>query len=197
MILLWKRVIDIITICGKTCSGKTTVLDELEKLGYKRVVTMTTRPMRPGEQEGKTYYYRTEEEFKKLMDYGFFAETTSYQVANGDTWWYGTPKEELYGDSAIILNPDGLKALRNKYDMLVFYLDVPDHVLLERLKKRGDNKDEARRRLAADNQDFTCIEDYIDWTISDYWSTPDWIAAKIKSQYEIWCNKNEGKVVNK
>lgn len=179
----------ITVLCGKTASGKTTILNELEKLGIKRIVTMTTRPMRPGEEEGKTYYYRSEEEFKRLMDYGFFAETTSYQVADGATWWYGTPKQSLYGDGAIILNPDGLKALRNKFDMLVFYLDVPRHVLLERLEKRGDNKQEARRRLAADEADFEDINDYIDWTIADYWSSPEWIARKIKGQFDLVANK--------
>jgi len=181
----------VIVLCGKTASGKTTVLNELEKLGYDRVVTMTTRPMRPGEIEGKTYYYRSEEEFKNLMYYGFFAETTSYKVANGETWWYGTPKEKLYGDGAIILNPDGLKALRDKYDMLVFYLDVPEHELLKRLEKRGDKKDEARRRLAADEEDFKDIRDYCDWIIADYWSSPAYIAADIKKEYEVWCDRKK------
>jgi guanylate kinase len=177
-----------IVLVGKTCSGKTTILNELEKLGIERIVTMTTRPMRPGEIEGKTYYYRTEEEFKKLMDYGFFAETTSYKVANGETWWYGTPKEKLCGDGAIILNPDGLHALKDKFKMLVFYLDVPDHILLKRLNERGDKKGEANRRLAADNEDFKNIQDDVDWIIGDYWSSPIDIAHKIKKKYEIWRN---------
>lgn len=180
-----------ICLVGKTCSGKTTVLNELEKLGIERIVTMTTRPMRPGETEGKTYYYRSEEEFKNLMYYGFFAETTSYHVANGETWWYGTPKEKLYGDGAIILNPDGLKALKDKYPMCVFYLDVPRHELLKRLEARGDNNDEARRRLAADEEDFKDIRDYCDWIIADYWSEPDWIAEKIAKQYEIWRDRKK------
>ena len=175
-----------LALVGYTASGKTTILNELEKLGIPRIVTMTTRPMRPGEVDGKTYYYRSEEEFKKLMYYGFFAETTSYNVANGETWYYGTPKEKLYGDGAIILNPDGLKTLKDKYDMLVFYLDVPEHVLLKRLEERGDNPDEARRRLAADKEDFKNIRDYCDWVIADYWSSPADIAAKIKKNYEIW-----------
>ena len=178
-----------IALAGWSGSGKTTVLNELEKLGIERIVTMTTRPMRPGEVEGKTYYYRSEDEFKRLIDYDFFAETTSYQVADGSTWYYGTPKEKLFGDGAIILNPDGLKALRGKYPMCVFYLDVPRHELQKRLTARGDKEDEANRRLAADEKDFADIQDYIDWTVGDWWSSPDWIAAKIKKEYEIWSDR--------
>lgn len=178
-------------LVGKSASGKTTILNELEKLGIPRVVTMTTRPMRPGEEEGKTYYFRGEDEFKRLMHYDFFAETTSYNVANGETWYYGTPKESLYGDKAIILNPDGLKALRNKYDMLVFYLDVPRFELKKRLIKRGDNQIEAKRRLIADEEDFQDINDYCDWIVSDYWSDPKDIAIKIKKQYEIYRSRKE------
>lgn len=177
----------IIGLCGKSASGKTTILNELEKLGIPRIVTVTTRPMRQGEQDGITYHYKTDDEFKRLMDYGFFAETTSYTVATGDTWWYGTPKEVLYGDGAIILNPDGLKALRDKYKMLVFYLDVPEFELKKRLEKRGDNKDEARRRLARDEEDFKNITEYCDWIIGDYWSRPEHIANKIKREYNVWC----------
>lgn len=175
-----------LVLAGWSASGKTTILNELEKLGVERIVTMTTRPMRPGEVEGKTYYFRTEEEFKNLMYYGFFAETTSYNVANGETWWYGTPKEKLYGDGAIILNPDGLKALRGKYPMCVFYLDVPEFELKHRLKKRGDKKDEAQRRINADREDFKDINNYCDWIVGDYWSSPEHIAKKIKTQYDIW-----------
>lgn len=182
-----------LALCGWSASGKTTILNELEKLGIERIVTMTTRPMRPGEEEGKTYYYRSEEEFKNLMYYGFFAETTSYQVANGETWWYGTPKQALYGDGAIILNPDGLKALKNKYNMLVFYLDVPEMELFKRLKARGDDKDEARRRINADREDFKDIRDYCDWIVADYWSSPEDIAAKIKKEYDIWKNRQISK----
>lgn len=180
-----------LALVGYTASGKTTILNELENLGIPRIVTMTTRPMRPGETEGKTYYYRSEEEFKNLMYYGFFAETTSYNVANGETWYYGTPKQSLYGDGAIILNPDGLKALRSKYPMCVFYLDVPRHELRKRLKARGDKEDEANRRLAADEQDFADVQDYIDRTVSDYWSSPAEIATKIKKQYEAWRDRKK------
>lgn len=182
----------LIALCGKSASGKTTILNELEKLGVPRIVTMTTRPKRPGEIEGKTYYFRDEEEFKNLMYYDFFAETTSYCVADGSTWHYGTPKEKLFGDGAIILNPDGLRSLKDKYKMLVFYLDVPEFVLERRLKKRGDKKDEARRRLAKDEEDFYNIKDYCDWVIGDWWSSPEHIAKKIKTQYDIWCHLQIG-----
>ena len=174
-----------ICLVGPTCSGKTTVLNELTKLGYGRVVTMTTRPMRPGEIEGQTYYYRSKEEFNRLIHYDFFAETTSYNVANGETWYYGTPKEELFGDKAIILNPDGLKSLAGKYKMKVFHLWVPEEVIRQRLIQRGDDPKEADRRVAADERDFEDIAKYVDYFIPDYYETPANLATKIKSLYEL------------
>ena len=47
-----------ICLIGKTASGKDTIAKELvNKYGYKRIVTYTTRPIRDGEKEGVNYYY--------------------------------------------------------------------------------------------------------------------------------------------
>lgn len=39
----------IVVLLGKTSSGKDTVCNQLIQKGYKKLVTYTTRPMRPGE----------------------------------------------------------------------------------------------------------------------------------------------------
>lgn len=51
-------------ICGAPGSGKTTVQAYLtENLGFTKVVTHTTRPKRHGEQDGKDYYFETQDTF--------------------------------------------------------------------------------------------------------------------------------------
>lgn len=55
-----------IILMGKSASGKDTVVRKLiEQKEYKRIITWTTRPMRPGEKEGITYHYTSEDDFKK------------------------------------------------------------------------------------------------------------------------------------
>ena len=52
-----------ILLCGKTSSGKTFLQKELIKIGYKSIVTYTTRPPRNGEVDGIAYHFVTKEEF--------------------------------------------------------------------------------------------------------------------------------------
>ena len=45
-------------IMGKTCSGKTRIVEELcKKYGYHKLVTYTTRPMRKAERDGVDYHF--------------------------------------------------------------------------------------------------------------------------------------------
>ena len=77
----------IIIIAGPSGVGKTTVSKYLtEKYNIPRVVTHTTRPIRQGEIPGKSYYFETDESFKKLH----FFEHVKY-----GEYQYGSSKEAL------------------------------------------------------------------------------------------------------
>lgn len=69
-------------------AGKSTLTamlrERFPRLGYS--VSCTTRAMRPGETEGKDYFFLSEEEFIRMRNGGQFAEWA--QVHNN---WYGTP----------------------------------------------------------------------------------------------------------
>ena len=149
-------------LVGMTCSGKDTLMHKLiEKFSLCKLVTYTTRPMRDGEVEGVNYHYISDEQFEKLNKDGFFAETTSYNVANGETWKYGTAKKDLTDDKIVILNPYGLKELRkNKsLNIVAFYLFASHGEIWNRLRERGDDSEEAARRIEADKNDFGDIID--------------------------------------
>lgn len=158
-----------IVLCGGCCAGKTTLLDVLvDEFGYNRLITYTTRPMREGEVEDLSYHFITDEQFDKLNNDGFFAETTSYNVANGETWKYGTAKKDLTNDKIVILNPYGLKEIRKdkSLNIIAFYLFASHGEIWNRLRKRGDSSDEAARRIEADKKDFEDILDYVDFAIN-------------------------------
>lgn len=160
-----------IGLCGKSGTGKDTISKELQRLGYKKIITDTTRPMRPGEENGVDYFFDTDEEFDDFEATGEFIETTSYKVANGQIWRYGTTIGQFNdsGDnSVIILNPDGVKAFRaKKIPIKIVLINTNDELLLSRLETRGDKSDEIKRRLEADKKDFKGIEQYVDLQVKN------------------------------
>lgn len=159
----------LIGLCGKSGTGKSTICDEIVKLGYKKVITDTTRPPRKGEKDGVDYFFDTDEQFQEYLDMGEFIETTSYKVASGAIWKYGTTIGQLNDagkKSIIILNPDGVKAFRKQNRPInIFLIYSTDDVILSRLKARGDKENEIKRRMAADEKDFANIEPDVDYII--------------------------------
>ena len=157
-------------LLGKTSTGKTTLLEYLVRYGLRPVVSYTTRPPRKGEVDGKTYHFVAKEKFFELNDSGFFAETTSYNVATGETWYYGSAVEDLKNDeSVIILNPEGFKQIKNidSINAISFLVTASEDTIRRRLVSRGDNPEEAERRLAADKKDFEGIYDLVDFSFSN------------------------------
>ena len=155
-----------VTIIGKTASGKDKIVNELvSKHGFKKVITYTTRPMRKCEQQDVTYHFISEEDFKQKINEGFFAEWKSYITADG-VWYYGTALEDLKNgeyNSVIILTPDGYKDVVNKLSKkpISIYIYANNPTIKKRLLKRGDDNNEAQRRLEHDNEDFKGIENEV------------------------------------
>ena len=155
----------LVILVGKTASGKDSVVKELVNNGWNKVVTYTTRPMRKGEINGLTYHYISNEEFEHKIKEDFFLEYKSYTVANGSTWYYGSVLNNDYTSSnyVIILTPQGYKDfLKTKIPHLAFYIYANNKTIRKRLKKRGDSKDEAERRLKQDNVDFKDVHTLVD-----------------------------------
>lgn len=178
-----------ICLVGKTASGKDTIKQELLKMGYESVITTTTRPMRLGEEDGVTYHYVSEDEFIRMKDENLFAEYTYYLTVHGK-WYYGSRLKHLENsdNKIIILNPDGIKKLSESIDLkkwYIVYLSCSDEVIRERLDKRGDNKDEATRRMAADKNDFEDIEKYANVIVAnDGYRSANMIAESINFLYK-------------
>lgn len=158
----------LLVLTGKTCSGKTEILKELTKRGVVNpIVTYTTRPMRPGEIDGITYNFITKEEFLQMVDNNEFIEYTSYNVASGEKWFYGTALSSINKpNAAIILNPNGVKSFIEKgIDMKIVYVKCSERTIKERLIARGDNEAESKRRIEADRADFEGMDNIADLCI--------------------------------
>lgn len=178
--------INILLLVGKSASGKDTIQKELIKMGMKAVVSYTTRPPRNGEVDGIAYHFITKEEFLEKEKQGFFAETTFYKVANGETWYYGSAVEDLTDDKVAIVNPDGLRQIKKikSVNPIVFYIMADEETIWNRLRQRGDDATESKRRLNADNMDFADINKDINFALrNDFGLKPELLADMILYTY--------------
>jgi guanylate kinase len=133
-------------------AGKTTIarrLLEEEAATMKLSVSVTTRPMRPGETEARDYYFVDEDKFADLVNDDAF-----FEWAEVFGHCYGTPKaairEELKRGQDFLFDIDwqGTQQLyqRAQGDVVRVFLLPPSIEELEhRLRSRGTDSDEVIR----------------------------------------------------
>ncbi len=163
----------LIVLSGPSGTGKDSILRELKKLrnDFEISVSCTTRATRPGEVDGKDYYFLTKSEFMEKVNVGDMLEWATF-CGN----CYGTPKHELEnrlnaGISVILeIEVQGAaQVLRNSSEAVsIFVLPPSVEVLKERLKERGSDSieaiemrtREAEREIAlAENYDYIVVND--------------------------------------
>lgn len=152
----------IIALIGPAASGKDTLAKELwrymkmENIPCNFLISDTTRPMRPKEEDGVDYFFRTEPEFFKKFHNGDYAEWTEYRE-----WFYGTDKNQIKdGYNIGVFNVNGIFSLKQKgYIVVPIFLAVPFWTRMKRYKNRaGKITFEQFRRAIADMTDFANID---------------------------------------
>lgn len=152
-----------IVLVGESASGKTSIEKYLvEKYGYNKIISYTTRAPRENEIDGVDYHFINIEQFYKLRGEGFFAETAMYRE-----WHYGVAKEDCANDKVAVLTPHGLRQISKLSDINVtsFYISVPRRDRLIKILQRGDDIEEAYRRNLSDIGQFDGISDEVDYII--------------------------------
>ncbi|HEX2937787.1 MAG TPA: guanylate kinase [Ruminiclostridium sp.] len=143
----------LIVVSGPSGSGKGTVLPKVlaRRKGIFFSVSATTRKPRPGEINGKHYYFLSHEEFEEKIRNGGMLEYASY-CGN----YYGTPRfaveEKLAGGFDVILEIEvqGAKLVKNSCpDCIAIFIAPPSEEELEkRLRGRGTEcEDVIKKRL--------------------------------------------------
>lgn len=148
-------------IIGKSGSGKNTLKDELVKLGVIPLHECTTRPARPGEIDGKDYYFMSEKKFHEGPYIGKLYIKTAY-----GNWYFGIMKEKVEDNKTycLIVCPkqydEVITYYKDKAAIIPVWIDTDDEqrilniILREEHKERPDYA-EVCRRIKSDATDFS------------------------------------------
>ena len=160
----------LVVISGPSGVGKGTVrkaLFDMKNHNLTYSVSMTTRKIRPGEVDGKDYYFVSKEEFEKKIEDGKFLEYAEF-VGN----YYGTPldkvNEKLDAGNEVVLEieVEGAQQVKEKMPDCVMIFIVPPgkEALYQRLLNRGTESEEViKKRIEKANREFkkAKLYDYI------------------------------------
>lgn len=153
-------------VSGPSGAGKGTICKELLKNNenIKLSVSATTRAPREGEKEGVNYYYKTHEEFKKMIEEGDLFE---YAERYGN--FYGTPKaaimENLEKGQDVLLEIEMIGALNVKKmcpdSVLIFVLPPSLEELKRRLVGRGtETEEQIEKRFSMAYEEIQTFKEY-------------------------------------
>lgn len=169
-------------ISGPTAVGKGTVCDRLRALHPEVFVSVsaTTRPPRPGEVDGSSYWFVTDDQFDQLLaDDGLL----EWALVHG-SHRYGTPRrpveEAVAAGRTVILEIDlqGARQVRSSYPQATHVFLAPPswEELVHRLRGRGTETPEqqerrlqtARSELRASSEfDVTVVNGELDTTVHE------------------------------
>ena len=174
----------VVILSAPSGGGKTTIAQRLLRerpadLGYS--VSATTRPPRPGEQDGEAYHFLTRAEFERRRAAGEFLESAEYAGH-----LYGTLRSEverlLQSGRHVVMDIEieGARLVRKAYpwpqSVSVFILPPSVEALLERLReRRSESAQDLAQRLkraveevgAATEFDYRVVNDRLDDAVKE------------------------------
>lgn len=163
----------LIVVSGFSGAGKGTLMKRLlaDYDNYALSISMTTRSPRPGERDGKEYFFVSREQFEEqiakdgLVEYACYCDN-----------YYGTPREyvekQLEDGKDVILEIEiqGALKIKEKFPtaLLMFVTPPSAEELKRRLEGRGTETAEViAKRLKRATEEATGIEEYDYLVIND------------------------------
>ena len=157
----------LLVISSPSGAGKTTIckklVDDLD--GIELSVSVTTRKKRKDEIEGKHYYFKSDNEFQKLIKKSKFLE-----YANVFGYFYGTLKNEILSkienglDVIVDIDWQGTRQIENYLPddiVKVFILPPSMEELENRLGKRAsENEENFLKRMSEAKKEISHYKEY-------------------------------------
>lgn len=143
----------VFVITGPSGVGKGTIVEQVLKNvdNIYLSISASTREKRKGEIEGINYFFKTKEEFKRMIAEDEFIEWAEFA---GD--YYGTPKFQVNNyiscgkDVLLEIEAQGAKQIKEKYsDAILVFLAPPSFEALEErlIKRQTENIEKVKVRL--------------------------------------------------
>lgn len=164
----------LLVISGPSGVGKGTVLHDLMNTQKNLVysVSVTTRKQRSGEIEGVSYFFKTHEEFEKMIEEDKFLE---YAKVHDN--YYGTPKEfveeKINEGKIVILEIDvqGALNVKKNIDNGVYIFLAPPSLseLKNRIVNRGtETESDINLRMSNAKKELSYIKNYDYLVVNDH-----------------------------
>ena len=156
----------LVVVSGFAGTGKGTLMKRLlsDYDNYALSVSMTTRDPRPGEENGREYFFVTKEAFERKISENGLIEYARY-VDN----YYGTPKDYVEQkraegkDVLLEIEIQGAMKVREQFPdaILIFVMPPSAQILRERLIGRGtETMEVVEKRMRRAAEEAQGIEDY-------------------------------------
>ena len=131
----------LVIVSGPSGCGKDTVVKEVLRTNKDTwlSISCTSRNPRPGEVDGKDYYFLTKDQFIEKIDQGNFLEFAEY-AGN----YYGTPKDVIESkleagiDVILVIEIQGALKVKEKLPETIFIFILPPS--MRELKRRLDGR---------------------------------------------------------
>lgn len=168
----------LVAICGPSGAGKTELQKELGRMGFKEIVSYTTRAPRQGEINGVDYNFVSNEKFQEMINKDTFAEYEEYSQQR----FYGTTLEDAQKAAssdekyAIVLTPNGIRAFEKVIEKKNLLTVMVTASLGSRVKRyidrcgenfSFDDMNEINARVNRDFGMFLNMERHVDLTFDN------------------------------
>ena len=190
----------LLVVSGPSGAGKGTICAAIRKIFPKLnySISMTTRAPRKGEVEGTSYFFRTNEEFEKLIKEDAFLEYARvYDHYNGTPKKYALDKIEN-GESVLLeIDIQGAMQVKQRYPQGVFVYVVPPSldVLSARIHGRGTDSEEViQKRLAKITDELAMAHKYDYIIVNDVLEDAVHKVCSILEAESCKLSRNEGQV---
>ncbi len=161
--------LSVLVLSGPSGSGKSTIVNRLcaePSLRLIKMISATTRPIRPKETDGDDYHFLSDDEFSRKRAAGEFVEC---EEVHSSGYWYGTLRSELQrahdagGWAFLEIDVKGALQVMEQYPSAVsVFLETPsEEVFEQRLRARGTESEEViQRRLKTAREELRFADRY-------------------------------------